>query len=166
MNDIKDVKAPIDMPGEWWWIWLAIAAVAALAAVLFFILRHKKILPEAPPVPPRPPAEIALEKLESLRLKNYLQQGMFKAYYIELSDILRHYLEDRFNFRAPEMTTEEFLESVKNATFLQGGHKQMLRDFLNGCDLVKFAKYQPDAAQAKEHFDLIKKLVMESRDGI
>ena len=52
---------------------------------------------------------------------------------------MRRYLEDRFELRAPELTTEEFLDVAGSANRLSHDHQSLLRDFLRQADLVKFA---------------------------
>ena len=60
-----------------------------------------------------------------------------------VSDTARTYLEERFEFRAPERTTEEFLRELGGTDLLTGEQKESLGGFLESCDLVKFAKYEP-----------------------
>ncbi len=80
------------------------------------------------------------------------------AFFVELSDIVRHYLEDRFQLHAPELTTEEFLDVAAASPDLSEDHKRFLRDFLSIADQVKFARHVPDpkaidqALQAAENF--------------
>ena len=52
--------------------------------------------------------------LNRLRAQGLIEQGQFEDYYVQLSSIVRHYLEDRFHLRAPEMTTEEFLHDARH----------------------------------------------------
>ena len=60
-----------------------------------------------------------------------------------MSDTTRTYLEERFDFRAPERTTEEFLRELSGTDLLAREQKDSLGNFLASCDLVKFAKYEP-----------------------
>jgi hypothetical protein len=89
------------------------------------------------------PHEIALEKLDALMKKGLFGKGMIKEFYVELTDILRRYIESRFELKAPEMTTEEFLANIRDFSDLKYEHKNLLREFLQQADLVKFAKYGP-----------------------
>ena len=82
---------------------------------------------------------------------------------VELSDIVRRYLENRFNLRAPEMTTEEFLNGVKDNKALSYEHKSLLREFLLHCDLVKFAKYEPPEKEADLSFKSAKELIDQTK---
>ena len=162
MEDIHDIRNPYEFP--LWASCLMIAVVLALIGFLIFWYIRKKgsTLKPQPLLPKRKPWEIALDALEDLRLKQYPASGIFKLFYSQLSDIVRHYLEDRFAIKAPEMTTEEFLIFAHTSTAISDGQKQFLRDFLNGCDMVKFAKYTPSVNDAQGNFDLAKKLVQET----
>jgi hypothetical protein len=83
-----------------------------------------------------------------VRAKQKLQEALAliaqpKSFCIAVSDTVRLYLEERFNFRAPERTTEEFLRELQDTDLLAAEQKEKLGEFLEGCDLVKFAKYEP-----------------------
>ncbi len=166
MEDIKDIHLPVEFP-LWGWITIAIILALIITAVVFWLIKRKKpIVPQAPIVPVRSPSEIALAALEDLHHKHYPAAGLFKQFYITLSDIVRRYLEDRFSIKAPEMTTEEFLIYAQSSTLLTDAQKQFLKDFLNGCDMVKFAKHLPTVNEAQANFDLAKKLITETSYGI
>ena len=110
--------------------------------------------------------EVAYKQLQALRQKDLIRQGRIKEYYSEISDIIRHYLENRFLLKAPEMTTEEFLFYVRDKAELVREHKSLLKDFLVACDLVKFAKHTPSAVDMEAIFASAKKLVDETREVI
>ena len=65
------------------------------------------------------------------------------GFYVQLSGLVRRYLEDRFALRSPELTTEEFLVELSESPDLVRGHQDLLRGFLRGADLVKFAHHVP-----------------------
>lgn len=163
MNDIKDVKPPLDLP-DLWWLWLLLGLMAA-AVGIYFWLRHKKLPqePVKPQVPELPPWEKAYRQLEALRGSNLLDQGLFKEFFTRVADIARHYMEDRFNIRAPHMSTEEFLYYLGISGHLNETQKTALTEFLNSCDMVKFAKYAPTILEAWKNFDLAKRLVDDTR---
>lgn len=166
MDDIKDIRPPVEFP-FWGWILIAVAIMITLAALAWWLQRNRKPkIIQAPVVPQRPAHEIALEQLENLSHKHYPEAGLFKDFYFHLSNIVRHYLENRFGIKAPEMTTEEFLLFAHTSTLLTDVQKQFLKDFLNGSDMVKFAKHLPTVNEAKANFDLAKKLILETSHGI
>ena len=155
---LKDVKPPLDEPFHLWWIWLlAVIAIAAIAFAVFYFFRRNKIT--APAVPPLLPWEEAHRRLEELRKQGLIQSGKYEAYYTALSGIVRRYIEDRFHIKAPEMTTEEFIASLKHSNVLKDEQKNILRSFLTAADMVKFAKHDPTPQDAQEGLCCVKDLV-------
>ena len=73
-----------------------------------------------------------------------------KPFCILVSDTIRFYLEECFDFRAPERTTEEFLHELQDTDLLTAEQKERLGEFLESCDLVKFAKYEPREPELRE----------------
>jgi hypothetical protein len=65
---------------------------------------------------------------------------------------------------APERTTEEFLAEMTVTDRLAGAHKELISNFLEHCDMVKFAAYGPDTREIKNAFDSAIKLVDETRE--
>ena len=164
VNDIRDIKPPLEISdGVAWWVW-ALAAVAVLAGLfLYFFLRRRTVPPAPPAVPPHTRA--------LLRLKEALNQiGQPEPFCVLVSSTIRIYLEERFNFRAPERTTEEFLRELQETNLLAGGQKSSLGRFLESCDLVKFARYEPAASELQDLHQSAVKLVEETtspeNDGI
>jgi len=134
-----------------------------LAAGLWYWKRKYSSRPPRPaPVVLPPPWTIAREKLKSLMAEDLPAKGLIKEYYSRLSDIVRQYMEDRFNLRAPEMTTEEFLFSLRSSSQLNTVQKEALKDFLTCCDMVKFAKYSSHAQEMAQSFVLAEKLIDET----
>lgn len=163
MNDIKDVKPPVNLPDLWWLLWLLLVLIVIAAGVYLF-LRYKKSSPKLikPPEPRLPAWEIAYQQLEALRQENLPDKGLFKEFFIRVSDIARLYMENRFSIHAPHMTTEEFLYYLGISGHLNDAQKIALKEFLNSCDMVKFAKYDPTIKEAMINFDLAKKLVNDT----
>jgi hypothetical protein len=107
--------------------------------------------------------EIAYEELAKLKAMDLPAKGMIKEYYIRLSDIARRYIENRFSYRAPEMTTEEFLNYIKISGELGPEHRDLLKNFLTQCDMVKFAKYGPTPLEILDSFKLAEKFVDQTK---
>jgi hypothetical protein len=164
MNDIKDVKPPVNLPDFWWMLWLLLVLIAVAAAIYFF-LRYKKSphVPLVPPVPQLPAWEKAYQALEALRQENLLDKGLFKEFMTRVADIARYYMENRFDIHAPHMTTEEFLYYLGISGHLNEVQKIALKEFLNSCDMVKFAKYSPTTVEALNNFDRAQKLIDETK---
>ncbi len=161
--DIRDIKGPEEPPVDWRPYAVLAAAAAALAvavAGLYLALNRPRRSRTAPP----PPAhEVALAALERVRRQNYLTEGQFGAYFVELSRIVRRYLEDGFHLRAPEMTTEEFLTTAATDARLAAAHRRMLAEFLAQADLVKFARVVPTPPEAEAAYEAARRFVDDTR---
>ncbi|MBN1393234.1 MAG: hypothetical protein JW947_10590 [Sedimentisphaerales bacterium] len=156
---IADIECVVEMPAKpsYWWAWVLCAAGVIAAAGFLVHLRHKHIKELVRIF--KPAHEIAYECLRALVKQDLIKAGKIKEFYERLSDILRHYIEHRFNLRAPERTTEEFLAELPAANVLSQSEQERLGEFLRHCDLVKFAKYNPTAEQIQKTFDLVKNFI-------
>jgi hypothetical protein len=119
-------------------------------------------VPGPPPPPPVPPHVRALEALETIQREKLVEKGMYKEYYIRVSDVLRHYMEEQFQLRAPERTTEEFLAEIQHNAVLGLQEQLLLRAFLRHCDLVKFAKAEPTSEEIRETYQTCEKFIIDS----
>ncbi|MBD3379695.1 MAG: hypothetical protein GF408_04450 [Candidatus Omnitrophica bacterium] len=149
-KDIKDIKPLVALPVSY----VFVAAVFGLFVLTGFAIwlyiwkfRGGRIL--AGREKAKTPYELASEELEALKAEDLPGKGLVKEYYTRLSDIIRHYIEGRFSYRAPEMTTEEFMEQVKRSPDLERANKDLLKEFLVRCDMVKFAKYGPTPSETE-----------------
>ena len=107
--------------------------------------------------------EIAYERLRKLAEENLIEAGKIKEFYERISHILRCYIEHRFDLKAPERTTEEFLLEAQATSILTGDQKTMLQGFLEHCDMVKFARYGPTKTEIQKTFDLTKEFIEATR---
>jgi hypothetical protein len=157
-NDIRDIRPPVIIPSGWAWVLWALL-VLAVAAAAFFLWRwwqrRKVIQAIVPEIPPHVRAKQRLA--EALALI-----GQPREFCIAVSDTLRVYLEERFSFRAPERTTEEFLLDLKKTDLLLRDQKDSLGEFLQSCDLVKFAKYEPREPELRDLHASALRLVEET----
>lgn len=92
--------------------------------------------------------EVAVRRLAALERGGAPDETSLDGWFVELSAIVRHYLEDRYRVRAPELTTEEFLQVARRAAGLSAEHRELLTAFLERCDRVKFAGYRPDSDES------------------
>ena len=100
--------------------------------------------------------------MRSLRDSDLLEKGEIKQYYIEVSEIIRQYIEGRYFIIAMEMTTTEVLEGLTGAELPEEDF-QYFSDFLNRCDLVKFAKVIPSEKQNLEILDMACEIVNRTK---
>lgn len=157
-NALRDIKPPVEIPSGWAWIlWLLLAlAVAALAFWAWRCWQRRRA--QAKVVPVVPPHIRAKQKLrQALALI-----GQPREFCIAVSDTVRWYLEERFDFHAPERTTEEFLYELQGTNLLTPGQKESLSEFLKRCDLVKFAKYEPGRPELEDLHASAVRLVEET----
>jgi hypothetical protein len=157
-TDIRDIKPPVEISNGWNLVWWTLAVVALLAilrfAWLYWQKRRSQILAE-PPVPAHVRAKQKLEEALALITQP-------KPFVIAVSDTARTYLEEQFDFRAPERTTEEFLHELHGTDLLTSEQKESLGGFLESCDLVKFAKYEPREPELRQLHGSAVRLVDET----
>ncbi|HEY3356539.1 MAG TPA: hypothetical protein VGQ83_25030, partial [Polyangia bacterium] len=140
--------------------WPALAAVllAGLAVIAFFVWRRRA------EVRTRLTAhDVARARLARLEGRGLPGPAEADAWYVELSDIVRRYLEDRYGVRAPELTTEEFLREARALAALTDSDRALLSRFLEGCDRVKFAGYRPDDAESRAALETARRLIDQTR---
>jgi len=157
-NGLRDIKQPVEIPSGWAWVWWLLAALA-LAALLFWLWRcWQKRRAQVPPVPVIPPHVRAKQKLQEA----LACIGRPREFCILVSDTIRLYLEERFDFHAPERTTEEFLHELRGTRLLTAAQKEGLGEFLQRCDLVKFARYEPGEPELRDLHASALRLVEET----
>jgi|GEM_PF-1352444 len=115
---------------------------------------------EPPPPPPRPPADVALEKLRSLRkrMQRAVAEGKQGEIVDGASDVLREYLGARYEFNGLESTTDEVIGRVRNARLGPISLNEIIA-LLSDADLVKFAKANPDEAQCDRMLEGAERIV-------
>jgi hypothetical protein len=135
-EDIRDIRGPKHIPSPWLWpLWLA--GGAALAALLDagWHWNRRRTLAAA-----LLPYELALAKLEAARA--LMQPENAREFSITVSEIVRQYIEVRFEVWAARRTTEEFLHDLIDPSDVSlAHHRDLLADFLRHCDLAKFARW-------------------------
>jgi hypothetical protein len=107
---------------------------------------------------------LALAALQRLQQQDLIGTPHIETFYIQLSAIIRRYIEWRFGLRAPEQTTEEFLAVVLASGGLLAAHRDLLSRFLQHCDLVKFARHEPTPDDMQQTFDSARTFVEQTAD--
>ena len=154
---------PVELPRKWsrWW-WAGALLAMAVAAVGLWQVRRRRQRPEAVIVIPA--HEWAQGELAALLAEDLVAKGRFRVYCYRVSDIVRGYIERRFRVAAPEMTTEEFLTAAATDRPFGETTTEELNRFLNACDLVKYAKYQPTTVEAKSLLETAYAFVEQTRE--
>lgn len=161
-QDIKDIKNIIEVPfslTDWLLankkpIGITAMILLLLAILILVIVKltkgkkgelHFNVPKEAADV-------IAIRKLEELKEKQLWQNKNVKEYYSEISFIIREYIENRFQLRALEQTTDEIILLTSQHDDIDKELNQKLEALLFLADMAKFAKQQPQPSQNEDAF--------------
>jgi hypothetical protein len=158
VSDIHDIKPPVEIASGWEWMLWVIGGLLFAAVVVLLVKLWRKRRQQPAFVADIPPHERARRKLEAAL--DLFEQP--KPFCTIVSDAVRLYLEERFELKAPERTTEEFLRELKNSSSLNSMQKESLEQFLAACDLVKFAKYEPGRPELEAIYNSALRLIEET----
>jgi hypothetical protein len=155
LYDIKPIIEVDKSPSKWWLYFFGILLILALIAfLLYWFIWREKPLTEEEKVALLPPYERAKLALQALDNAHYLENNEIKAYYSDLTQIIRKYLDEKVYDRALESTTDQLINRLN---ILKDGNKidinkddiKNIETILKRADLVKFAKSKPDIELAK-----------------
>ena len=156
-HDIKSIETVEDkrfnnLP----WI-IGIISLLALAGFFYFFRKKKPKVQEAAK-PRLSPYEEAMQALQRLSARTDFQNGSLKQYYSELNDVLRVYLDRELASGSLTKTNEELLSGLRRFN-LEKNVRSHLESALRVADFVKFAKYEPSAADNRENVSIIRKAI-------
>jgi hypothetical protein len=160
-EDIRDIRGPKLIHPRW--ILPAIVSGAALLALgAYGIWRWRRSPPGEHPLLPH---ELAARRLEEIR--PLMQPASAREFGIAVSDVIRHYIEQRFGIVATQRTTEEFLQNVlESPNETLAAHRLALAEFLRQCDLVKFAGMSPALSDMESLHDSARAFVRETAERV
>jgi len=146
--------------------YLVIAVIAAIVIYLLarFLPRNPLRRFVRPPVPKEPAHVIAMRELTKLKEEELWQKGEVKEYYSRLSDIIRRYIDDRYGISSPELTTDETVRMLQKAAVTTSGQMTLVKELLSLSDMVKFAKYMPQAEIHEKSYDDAVRFVEMTRE--
>ena len=170
MFDIKDIAPADNSIGDWWKYLLIVAMIIGIGAFIYWFIKkrqEKKLQEEIY----KTPIEKATSLLDTLEKKELWQKGEVKAYYSELTDIARNYIEEAIEIPAMESTTSELIQglraaSVKKKMTLSQEIIENLERVLKQADLVKFAKSKPLDFEITEDRNKIQKAILTLDNSI
>lgn len=146
---IKDIRTDSYTPGElfrkYYWLLIVLAVAGLLAWEIWRIAKRRRAR-KLPPEMLLSPYERAKFRLGRLDGEKLIEQGRIKDFYIELTDVIRFYLDEQYGIPAPENTTEQTLREVRKLK-LDKEQYGKLRELLLDADLVKFAKMFPSGEE-------------------
>ena len=136
-EEFHDIAPPVDysLIPPWLVFVIAFVALSLFGLVGWLFAKRRKS-----PVPPKLPREVALEELE--RISREIERMSPYQFSIRVSDILRKYVTQQYGLPATRQTSIEFLTALAKASPFSTDDKSLLEDFLNRCDLIKFARYE------------------------
>jgi hypothetical protein len=159
-KDFHDIKDIIDIPNPFarWLGWLVAAATLLSAALVFWLIRKKKLLKKLMSLratPPLSPYEEAIKHLDELQRQHLPDTGAMKAYYSRVEEILRVYLSRRLDISSFAETSEELIGQLRRLR-LPSEIFDGLAEALRMSDFVKFAKYQPGIADSDQYYRAVR----------
>lgn len=155
-EDIRDIRGPKAVPGSWV-LPAALAAAVVLALCIAYVVRRRRRLSS----PTLTLSERTLQRLENTR--PLMRPETARAFGIAASELIRDYIEKRFNVVATQRTTEEFLQALlrsSNETLVS--HRPLLAEFLQQCDFVKFAGDSLAVTDMESAFQSARRFVLET----
>jgi hypothetical protein len=105
----------------------------------------------------------SLRRLDDLEAKDYISRQQHERLHVELSAILRYYIENRFGLRAREQTTEEFIREIRYDPHFATEQQAILQQFLGLADLVKFATYDPGSDASRDAMNTVRYFIESTR---
>lgn len=163
-KDIHDIKPLMNVSKDWYPYVLMTLAVLLLMALINWLRKKwvRKIKPKTAKPSPEislSPHELALKELNELLAKTLVQQGKFREYNFELSEIFRRYLGSRYSFPALDWTTEEISVKLKNIRELKAELCQEACSILRNTDWIKFAKGETTPQACMDDMYAIKQFI-------
>ena len=147
LTDLRPAANPVELPGEFssTLLWVSLVVMTFAVGALWLWKRRRRQETQEPALSPGELARLELQRLIDRRLS----ETDVKEFYVELTAVVRRYIERTTGIRAPEQTTEEFLREIVTNDVFTSDEKLRLRSFLQSADLVKFAGLRPDAADVE-----------------
>jgi Xaa-Pro aminopeptidase len=147
MHHIKSIKSEPYLFSDYLnYFWGLIVALVIIGIILYYVLRDKPTHEEV--IERIPPFEMAKQRLQELDQKKLIEQNRIKLYYVELTDIVRSFIEREMKIPALESTTDELIETItdfneSSKLDIPDDTLKKLQRLLQEADLVKFAKMKP-----------------------
>ena len=153
------IANPIETGKHTWFYWVGLGVLSLLILLVMVAILLRK---EGVGAGERP----SLEQMATHHL-NLLAAALpmrADAFFVRLTDIMRGYIERKFNLRATEKTTPEFLRDVEQDSRLDEGQRRMLQSFLTSADMVKFARQSATQEQMQDALTKAREFVESQQD--
>ena len=166
-TDIRNVKGALGLKRRWGWLgWVLVFFITLAGGIYFWWLKKQRLqAADRAEEPKLSPEDQALFELNRLFDSDLIRRGKMKEYFLEMSEILRRYLERRFEISAIESTTSEILRDLKSRE-IPPSLREKIQNVLESTDFVKFAKWKPAPPEIIRINQLAKALVEEARPKV
>ncbi len=170
-QSIYDLKPQLTLPFRlaeirgyllWGLLLVALLALALYGLHRYLEARGRHLKDLFKPAPPEPPHVVAIKALEALHHQKLWQNNKHKLYYSTLTDILRTYIAGRWGVGAMEMTSEEIIAAMRSVELPDKARMDLTSVLMDG-DLVKFAKFTPEAEQNESDYMKVYYFVEETK---
>ena len=164
-NEIKQIKENLKISFSLidYWIYISIVLILALIYIISkkYLKKTERVLEIVEKEVKLEPIELTINKLEILKNEKLWEKDEINLHFTKASNIIRKYLELKFNFSALEIPTADIL--LKYKEFNKDNFSiKMLNRILSSCELAKFAKNQPDKSEIITHLENCKDFVINS----
>ena len=165
-NETKQIKENLKISFSLvdYWIYILIIIILVLTYFLLkkYLKKTEKVLEIVEKELKLDPIELTVNKLETLKKEKLWEKDKINLHFTKVSNIIRKYLELKFNFNALEIPTADIIFKYKE--FNQDDFSiKMLNKILSSCELVKFAKNRPDKSEILIHLENCKDFVINSK---
>lgn len=133
------------------WLELIVGGLA-LVFIALSIKTHESIKPESKEKRIERARKQAMALIDELKKRPHVDKEQMEAFYSDLTEAIRHFIEEKYQIRAPTLTTPEFLQEMAQHPAFGTEERNRFAQFLESADRVKFAGYQPSE---KEYFDAL-----------
>jgi hypothetical protein len=158
LRDITGIeKEPVPDHSLPFWLWLVVTSLAGV------LLLSWKLRPRSGSKKREiPPDRWALAELDRIECLGLPEAEEVERYHTLLSDTIRRYLEFRYQLPATQQTTPEFLQTVNASDLLTTEQQIILSQFLENCDLAKFARVGFSQKECRQAAQMARELVIET----
>jgi hypothetical protein len=143
-EELHDIAPPLDysLIPPWLIFFGVFVSLTVIGLIVWLVARLLRR-----PAPPELPRQRALAMLKQMRSE--IERTNPYRFSIRVSDVLRCYVTEQFNLPVTRQTSVEFLAGLRKASPFSEDEKSLLEDFLNRCDLIKFARYEATSADSQ-----------------
>ncbi len=166
INDImKNKQVDLGIKDYWelykFYILAALVVIGIIFLIVYYIKYGRKVKDS-----PKVLTNKTLKELDRLKKKNYIQNGNYRMYYVELIDITREFLTKQFKIPANVLLTDDLIDYMKTSNIISEQNEKIIEDIFQRGDLVKFAKTIPNSDMMEKDFNDIKTMVQRSTKDV